>query len=60
MEILELIKICTDSHYLKSIAQAAGKVKSFLITYGCEFPRVKKSISGGGGCWGDFSVISDR
>jgi hypothetical protein len=35
-------KICTDSHYKKSIAQAAGKVKSFPITYGCEFPGSKK------------------
>jgi hypothetical protein len=27
-------KICTDSHYEKSIAQIAGKVKSFPINYG--------------------------
>lgn len=58
MRIFELLKIGTDSHYEKSIAQAAAKVKSFLITYGCEFPGVKKGLSGGGRCWGDFSVIS--
>lgn len=37
MVIFKSVKICTDSHYEKSISQAAGKVKSFLITYGCEF-----------------------
>ena len=58
MGIFEYKKICTDSHYEKSIAEAAAKVKSFLITYGCEFPGVKKGVSGGGRCWGDFSVIS--
>ena len=58
MEIFESKKICTDYHYKKSIAEAAAKVKSFLITYGCEFPGVKKGVSGGGRCWGDFSVIS--
>jgi hypothetical protein len=31
MEIFESKKICTDSHYEKSIAEAAAKVKSFLI-----------------------------
>ena len=46
MGIFELVKIGTDSHYEKSIAQAAAKVKSFLITYGCEFPRVKKGLRG--------------
>ncbi|MFM2380527.1 MAG: hypothetical protein RLZZ143_3110 [Cyanobacteriota bacterium] len=55
MGLFELLQI--DE---KSIAQAAAKVKSFLITYGCEFPGVKKGLSGGGRCWGDFSVISDR
>ena len=34
MEIFASKKICTDSHYKKSIAQVAGKVKSFPITYG--------------------------
>ena len=58
MGIFESSKICTDSHYEKSIAEAAAKVKSFLITCGCEFPGVKKGVSGGGRCWGDFSVIS--
>lgn len=47
MGLFESSKICKDSHYEKSIAQAAAKVKSFLITYGCEFPRVKKSVTGG-------------
>ena len=47
MGIFQLKKNCTDSHYEKSIAQAAAKVKSFLITYGCEFPGVKKGLSGG-------------
>ena len=42
MEIFASKKICTDSRYKKSIAQIAGKVKSFPITYGCEFPRIKK------------------
>jgi len=60
MGIFDSKKICTDFHYEKSIAQAAGKVKSFLITYGCEFPRVKKGISGGARCWGDFSVIGKQ
>lgn len=58
MGVFESKKICKDSHYEKSIAQAAAKVKSFLITYGCEFPGVKKGLSGGARCWGDFSVIS--
>jgi len=56
MGVFESSKICKDSHYEKSIAQAAAKV--FLITYGCEFPGVKKGLSGGARCWGDFSVIS--
>jgi len=47
MGVFESSKICKDSHYEKSIAQAAAKVKSFLITYGCEFPGVKKGLSGG-------------
>jgi hypothetical protein len=42
MEIFVSKKICTDSHYKKSIAQIAGKVKSFPITYGWEFPGIKK------------------
>ncbi|GBF54127.1 hypothetical protein N0824_01986 [Microcystis sp. 0824] len=40
MEIFKFEKICTDSHYKKSIAQVAGKVKSFPINYGWEFPRI--------------------
>ncbi|WP_341853672.1 hypothetical protein VQZ30_04985 [Microcystis aeruginosa 1339] len=31
---MRLKKNCTDSHYKKSIAQVAGKVKSFPINYG--------------------------
>ena len=34
MVILALNSISTDSHYKKSIAQVAGKVKSFPINYG--------------------------
>ena len=60
MEICESSKICTDYHHEKSIAQAASKVKSLLITYACEFPGVKKGISGGARCWGDFSVIGKQ
>ena len=48
MGIFELLEIGTDSHYEKSIAQAAAKVKSFLITYGCEFPEIKKKALVGG------------
>jgi hypothetical protein len=31
---MRLKKFCTDSDYKKSIAQVAGKVKSFPINYG--------------------------
>jgi hypothetical protein len=34
MEICGSKNFCTDSHYKKSIAQIAGKVKSFPINYG--------------------------
>ncbi|MFM7909035.1 MAG: hypothetical protein ACKPA9_28985, partial [Microcystis sp.] len=38
------IKICTDSHYKKSIAQTADKVKSFPILMGANFPESKKGL----------------
>jgi hypothetical protein len=57
--LVRLKKFCTDSHYKKSIAQVASKVKSFPITYGCEFSGIKKGVSGGR-CWGDFAVFGEQ
>ena len=57
MGIYALRRICTYSHYKKSITQTAAKVKSFPILMGANFQESKKGFGGGGRYWGDFCCV---
>jgi len=58
MVIHALRRICTDSHYKKSITQTAAKVKSFPILMGANFLESKKGLWWGGQVLGRFLLGS--
>ena len=48
MELLTIVKTCTDSHYKKKHNANRRLSQALFHTYGCEFPEIKKKALVGG------------